>query len=112
MSEELKPCPFCGVVPDIREEPNAWYDGDSAFYAMCMNDDCCMCVETEAYLTREEVTKAWNTRAERTCHNTAPYVGFGKRSRGVFHCSECSRWEEMTGYPFKYCPHCGAKVVE
>lgn len=107
MDMELKPRPFCGVVPDIQEEPDAWYDGDSAFYAMCMNDDCRMCVETETYLTREEVIDAWNTRAER--------MGTMDRDEyGYWVCSECGEtlpaW--VTKYPANYCPYCGAKVVE
>lgn len=69
MSEELKPCPFCGS--------DAHIDGgeDYGFYATCGSADCFCCVG-EAYdrdampehmfIERDAAIAAWNRRAPMT----------------------------------------------
>jgi hypothetical protein len=66
--------------------------------------------------------RLWNTRAERTCHDLG---GCDEAGMQVFHCSECGcvlSLFDVSGtntlctnhiydYP-RYCPICGAKVVE
>jgi len=65
MSEELKPCPFCGEPAheelfdiDLRF-PDCW-----TLYIGCNNSDClvdsCSCVGMED--ARDELVKNWNTR--------------------------------------------------
>lgn len=63
---------------------------------------------------RDVITESWNTRAERTCENVK---GDDCLS---FECSQChggfstdpsasaSGWDTRS---FRYCPHCGARVV-
>lgn len=54
MSEELKPCPFCGdktVYVYWREEQ---------YFVSCNNCDC----EGGKQDTQEEAIKAWNRRAD------------------------------------------------
>lgn len=57
MSNELKPCPFCG--------------GEAAFGAnSCQGFEYVRCVSCKArtwscYNTKEQAAEAWNTRAER-----------------------------------------------
>jgi len=59
MSDELKPCPFCG------EEPCFVAYGEDAgpfatrFTAECQNDDCIM---QSTYVTKTDAAAAWNNR--------------------------------------------------
>lgn len=111
MTDELKPCPFCGGKP--HRGPG--------IYISCSNDDCpCIC---EAWGDNEDKAKeAWNRRAYeiiegngtgdalpeiRTCKNTWD-VNLTGRLR--FQCSEC-RSVSLEITP-NFCPACGAKVVE
>lgn len=59
MSEELKPCPFCGS--------EAYIDGylSGGFFVMCADDtnDCFQPI-TNKYDSVEEAEEAWNKRAE------------------------------------------------
>ena len=123
MSEELKPCPFCG-----SEYTQVRYMGgklqETSAFSSGYRGECCDCgFLTAAFYTEAEAVKAWNTRSERTCHND--------NAEGSFVCSECGahvrdtyvgvsygdengkRWySTSTGQSFKYCPNCGVKVVE
>lgn len=61
MSDELKPCPFCGV--GVRalsryhpRDPNEWY-------VSCGARDCVMQPETPTYHTEAEAIAAWNRRS-------------------------------------------------
>lgn len=84
MAETLKPCPFCGELPQVA--------GGTAMHA-------CRVLDREMRV----LVAAWNRRAERTCC----MVDNGCE----FCCSECD-WH--CGYDDEpnYCPNCGAKVVE
>lgn len=56
MSEELKPCPFCGGEA-TRTTMRRFK------YVSCENSDCSMVVEAGAFFSREEdAIAAWNTR--------------------------------------------------
>lgn len=134
MSEELKPCPFCGGEAAIRREDDMWIvecrhhgwsskDDDGCSYA----GDISLYVEISGKvnhwtheieydekdidLAKKKAIEAWNRRAERTCkrrnHDTDNYY---------MRCCSCSRcnagwFEDIYDKPFSYCPHCGAKVV-
>ena len=105
MSEELKPCPFCG--------------GDNKHMDDCYIPMLIECVEREQFFDADyenKLEKAWNTRAERTCKNVYDETEMGACENG-FECSECGEMvEDCEGYHVKgtwnYCPNCGAKVVE
>lgn len=59
------------------------------------------------YWSETEAAEAWNTRAERTCHNVWDVELTGRLR---FQCSECKAVSlEITP---RYCPVCGAKVVD
>ncbi|MGE5523422.1 MAG: Lar family restriction alleviation protein [Rhodospirillaceae bacterium] len=59
MSNELKPCPFCGAQPTI--EP--WHGGKPTKRMIsCENDDCAVCPSVSGNTEREAV-EAWNRRA-------------------------------------------------
>lgn len=96
---ELKPCPFCGggaYVSELR---------DGMWRAICMSCNA----SGNNYFTEAEAVKAWNTRIERTCHETT----IDKFFRG---CDSCGyMWEVFYGIGKRerpnYCPNCGAKVA-
>lgn len=102
---ELKPCPFCGCE-DIDE-----YEGDYGNGVYCMSCGVMMGEQIHKHdfhydggrVSYENARDAWNTRAERTCHDET-------KPRDYFTCSEChtpiGKWVPV------YCPRCGARVVE
>lgn len=101
MREELKPCPFCG------SEARFEVDGERGWIC-CSNEDC-TAWDTEIFSTTDEAIKAWNTRAEKTCHNKSKFSD-------CFECSECDFYTEdaaglLIGELFKRCPVCEAKVI-
>lgn len=51
MTEQLKPCPFCGGTANIAK-------GQIEFWAYCPHCGA----QTELYETEQEVAKAWNAR--------------------------------------------------
>ena len=127
MTDEIKPCPFCGGR-DLKIK------GGIGRYVKCL--DC----ENGAHLPGHGCTAndsdaiaAWNTRAAVTDGEFAIAVHNGEAGQRVrtcknveydsaskFECSECgfsvatvpegpSDW--LT-FAWSYCPSCGAKVVE
>ena len=65
MSEELKPCPFCG-------ESSIGYIqhlNDDTYQVRCINGECGVAPITVCCSSREHAIKVWNTRAE--LHNEA-----------------------------------------
>ncbi|MBQ7577610.1 MAG: Lar family restriction alleviation protein [Synergistaceae bacterium] len=56
MSEQLKPCPFCG-----SEKVELYRDGKGDYFINCKN---CMCLVSGFYRTKRESLQVWNTRAE------------------------------------------------
>lgn len=72
MSEELKPCPFCGGIPVTGcADPGAPYPG-GIYYIACENEECCLSdvsVTKKAHASDEQATmrflaNAWNTPYE------------------------------------------------
>jgi Lar family restriction alleviation protein len=112
MSIELKPCPFCGEYPSVDEY--ATIGGRVELVRIA----CSHAAHTaEVIGSPEFASKEWNTRAERTCKaaNVAEYAW------DDFECSECGwvTWNFLmehvgcgTVCKPRYCPNCGAKVVE
>lgn len=56
---ELKPCPFCGAFPVIRENHSG-----STFVVECVNELCRLQVKSCLTETEEAAIEIWNTRAE------------------------------------------------
>lgn len=101
---ELKPCPFCGGEAAYSSERGQ---------VICKEPTCRGWLQPNCwgYLSKQNAISHWNRRAERTCRNTSI----------EFECSECgASCAGHDGYynptidpdEFKYCPNCGAKVVE
>lgn len=121
MSDELKPCPFCGSesaphVTDCIEtmvcHNIAECDDETLFWVTCsvLRGGCG--AEAGYVRTKSEAVAAWNARAERTCRNTdtVPDDGSGFYPSPHLRCSECGASYALTGYAY-YCPNCGAKVA-
>ena len=60
MSEQLKPCPFCGSEAAIINTGNHF--PDAIFYRIVCKSSCTM--QGRLYRTIEESVKAWNMREE------------------------------------------------
>lgn len=74
MTDELKPCPFCG---NIR---CSVIGDDEAYYVACGSRDCYAALgevydrdamPEHAFKTQEDAIKAWNTRALKQTHPKA-----------------------------------------
>lgn len=67
--DNLKPCPFCGMIPvmqtDYRWPRYGKYAGKrvDAFEVVCKNWECILHnVDNNYFLSAEEATEAWNRR--------------------------------------------------
>lgn len=103
MSDELKPCPFCGAGVELK-----YIVSDHAIY----------CPECDRHFWEQEarhphpgragLIEWWNTRAERTCH----MVPVSLYVEGI-ECDVCG-WSDMHDcddpMPDR-CPGCGRKAV-
>ena len=109
MSEALKSCPFCGGEAEIIEVDYEMYLTGYAIYCR----KCCLKLGVtgrlgEAYEwfpvfdTEAEAIAAWNARAERTCQR------FWTGAEMI--CSSCAH--QLNDRFARYCPMCGAKVVD
>ena len=64
---KLKPCPWCGHIPEIYTEPVDQYDGTILcdHYIRCRNKKCPVGeISTKYFDTINEAIEAWNRRAE------------------------------------------------
>ena len=102
--DELKPCPFCGGKPE-----RVYKSSGQTTHIECTG---CKAQFPKSTMSNR-YDEAWNTRVERTCHNTSYRLDESR-----FHCSECEFgcWvkdaSDGRDKPPSYCPNCGAKVVE
>lgn len=123
MSDELKPCPFCGGIATSRL-PREY---GLVFHSV----ECCDCgAKTDMYNNKEAADKAWNARFERTCcfsleEDREMLAEKSACGPGEFvtqdmpdllwTCSACGEQyindlDVLPGW-LKHCPNCGAKVV-
>lgn len=115
MSEELKPCPFCGGEARVVFGSATTKDGHhTVFTVFC---DECNAQGSSSYESLEEAVAVWNVRTEQTC-SMEPIDG----RNDVLRCSKCSEefWfydlvfynDGTVEYDGDYCKSCGAKVVD
>lgn len=117
---ELLPCPFCGgeaqvMKMDLGEIEEGW----QVWGIWCVDD---LHAEEHGgyqhghfidnYATEAEAIEAWNTRAERTCKFLWSLADNG----WVDHTCSCCGYVENTDIHvylgYRYCPNCGAKVID
>lgn len=136
MSEELKPCPFCGGEAAIRREDDMWivecrhhgwsskdddgcsYAGDISLYVEISGKvnhwtHEIEYAEKDIDLAKKKAIEAWNCRAERTCNVESSHVeqeiGDYSYLEVELSCGHAFTWDD--GTPPDYCPDCGARVV-
>lgn len=56
---KLKPCPFCGEEPQLKEM--RWPNGSVSYRIRCMNELCCQPFAGD-YSKRESAEAVWNYR--------------------------------------------------
>lgn len=131
MSDELKPCPFCGGEATFAAHATAEemdYGIICRTMAVIGCDACEFCMSGE---TDEEAVAAWNARAAVTDEQFSLAVHDGRvwqvvrechdagTSSNFFRCSSCGceimrcvdGWKPLYMGEVNYCPNCGAKVV-
>lgn len=140
MSDELKPCPFCGSesaphVTDCIEtmvcHNIAECEDETLFWVTCsvLRGGCG--AEAGYVRSKADAIAAWNARAAVTDEQFAMAVHDGRAwqvvrechdagtSSNFFRCSSCGceimrcvdRWKPLYMGEVNFCPNCGAKVV-
>lgn len=123
MSDELKPCPFCGG------DAMTCFDDERMIFRHSV--ECIVCGGRSCwYSTKDVAAVAWNARAERTCHFSLEEdreMLAEKAACGpgefvtqdmpdlLWTCSACGEQygnglDALPGW-LKHCPNCGAKVA-
>lgn len=94
MTDELKPCPFCGGEPLAMET----HPG----YGLVCCSRCGASTDPDEAMPPDELVKAWNTRYKRTCE-----IGDG------LDCSNCGAIFDIgpCDKP-RFCMYCGAEVAD
>ena len=111
MTEELKPCPFCGE-DHVSVAYTGYEDEGCVLYTLgCSTTNCPGHISGSwRYFNLERAAEAWNRRAERTCTVENIYsTGYQETDWGE--CSSCCGVFPYQG-DVVACPKCGAKVVD
>ena len=111
MTEELKPCPFCGE-DHVSVAYTGYADEGCVLYTLgCSTTNCPGHISGSwRYFNLERAAEAWNRRAERTCTVENIYsTGYQETDWGE--CSSCCGVFPYQG-DVVACPKCGAKVVD
>lgn len=116
MSEELRPCGFCGHdearVIAVDEVTDAGCEEATVpLYAA----SCPYCgARGPMALSEDEALAAWNRRAERTCRVDSSHVEWETGDYSYLEvklsCGHAFTWDD--GTPPEYCPYCGARIEE
>lgn len=113
VTEGLKPCPFCGVIPAMQShtQEDEMDNGRYLFFVECGNSQCPMGLVSTGgpYKSAGKAAERWNTRvghdpimpqAAAPTDNDAEHVCFTlNQERDVITCSRCGTrfWSDLTG---------------
>lgn len=103
MSEELKPCPFCGST-EVYVEEYEHHPGAMRWRVLCAG--CMAGIDTGIRQSMGQAVQDWNRRAERTCL-AKPYEVDGET--GFYDCIECE-CGEVNDVSARYCNGCGGLI--
>lgn len=104
MTDELKPCPFCGEAPELGSISVNVPGGDRNYFVECNNLACCIRPHT-ILMPKSNAIAVWNTRAGVTDGQFSLAVHDGEAWQRVRTCE----WREGLGDV--YDTQCGEKVV-
>ena len=107
MSNELKPCPFCGekAIMKIEKHIPSGYD----YTPTCRNPSCAGRL-TKKWTNEAVAIEAWNSRAERTAkviEHEVKHMATCRPNLSEFLCGACKK--KVLGGD-DYCSHCGARL--
>lgn len=103
MSEELKPCPFCGST-EVYAEKYEHHPGAVRWRVFCAG--CMAGIDTGTRQSMMQAVQDWNRRAERTCL-AKPHEVDGET--GFYDCIECE-CGEVNDVSARYCNGCGGLI--
>ncbi len=108
MTEQLKPCPFCGGEPELEGRSEVYYDNKRYICSQCHAGSWYSKKESEA---RKYWNNAWN-EDEADWKPVKSIFGFN-----LFKCSRCGheiRLAESKDNPlteqYSFCPYCGVHM--
>ena len=110
MTNDLRPCPFCGG--EAHAALAAYASGATA-HVVC--DGCGAKVYGYSRGERglRDAVESWNRRAERTCHVESSHEEEGDGCYSYFEyeltCGHETAWGDQL--PPSYCPECGRRVL-
>ena len=87
----LLPCPFCGGEADTLKANNTIFPWSVSHACQAIGGG----IVTTGFLSEAAAIEAWNTRAERTCHDL-------ETMGGLFVCSACGEVETEGTHVIRY----------
>ena len=60
---KIKPCPFCGVIPEVSIYTSPKSNDGRLFQVSCWNENCTCEVHSGEKVTKKLAIDAWNTRS-------------------------------------------------
>ena len=114
MSEELKPCPFCGGSGTMRKTRDVY---GTFCYAECLE---CGAIARGVYSMSDEraessAAKRWNRRAERTCGELRGEPRHDAIGYSAAHEDDelwCEHCDIELDDSWRFCPNCGSRITE